>query len=74
MRRKVYQVQVTCDRCQKEVIHQRVQYVGASLPAGWGVETVSGCGMTDYTRHDDLCPDCLMHAKVALRLPPPRVP
>jgi len=36
-----------------------------SLPDGWGIHKVRDCGMTGYTRHDELCPACL--AKRATR-------
>jgi hypothetical protein len=30
------------------------------LPEGWGPRTLHGCGMTGYTRHETLCPTCVV--------------
>ena len=42
-----------CDRC-----HKKVQVCQHEYPAGWTTRQVHDCGMTGYTRKDDLCPDC----------------
>lgn len=28
------------------------------LPSGWGTREVGGCGMTNYTKTEELCPEC----------------
>lgn len=44
----------------------RVEYLGdhdrpsSILPEGWKRRAVHGCGMTNYTRHDELCPVCFV--------------
>ena len=32
-------------------------------PEGWSTRTVHDCGMTGYTRYDDLCPTCTAKVK-----------
>lgn len=49
---------VICDLCQRtEIIHSNLSY--CNLPKDWGTKDVHNCGMTDYTRIDHLCPECL---------------
>lgn len=62
MRIQIKTFKVKCDRCDRtEVVS--AQYKEGALPKDWGTEDVHNCGMTDYTRTDDLCPDCLKKVK-----------
>lgn len=58
MIKEVKTFKVICDRCGGDQTFVREEY-GPSLPTGWGHEDVHDCGMTGYTRTDDLCPNCL---------------
>jgi hypothetical protein len=47
-----------CDQCRKDSApvcdtHQ------PPLPEGWKPRDVHNCGMTGYTRHEQICPDCV---------------
>ena len=53
---KTYRVK--CDRCNKSTTITRGEY-DHKLPKGWGHADVHDCGLTGYTRTDDLCPTCL---------------
>lgn len=53
MQRQIKTYEWVCDQCRKETIVQ-----GEKKPEGWGTRTVYDCGLTGYTSHDDLCPDC----------------
>ncbi len=55
MRREFSTVEWTCDRCGAV---QVVQGYRPQAPADWQTVAVHGCGMTGYTRHDDICPRC----------------
>lgn len=62
MRIKLKTYKVKCDRCEAtEVV--MAQHEFDALPKGWGTEDVHDCGMTGYTRTDDLCPNCLKKSK-----------
>ena len=61
MLRKIYKIEAECDVCHKKVIFERVGKYGNKLPERWGYHEVTGCGLTDYTRVDELCPDCLIN-------------
>ena len=58
MKHEVKVFRYTCDRCGKTTDVTRREY-DYSLPKGWGHEDVHNCGMTNYTRTDDLCSNCL---------------
>lgn len=49
-----------CDACRKlgPTIHVRIGE-NKQIPEDWGPRTLSGCGLTGYTRHEILCPECL---------------
>lgn len=62
MRYEIRTFEVVCDRCKKtEIVHSKWSW--CDLPEGWNIEDVHGCGMTNYTRTDDLCPECLKKNK-----------
>lgn len=49
---------VCCDMCKKtEIVCSTWSW--ADLPKGWGTSKVHDCGLTGYTKTDDLCPECL---------------
>ena len=56
--------EVFCDYCRKtEIVTSKESRGGPvsqrhPLPRGWMYHEVRGCGMTGYTRRDELCPDC----------------
>lgn len=47
-----------CDICRtwSEIIFSTHS---PELPEGWGRRTLHNCGLTDYTRKETLCPDCV---------------
>lgn len=54
---------IRCERCRVEVIVEGTDNIRPSLPEGWKSVPVHGCGMTGYTRWDDLCPECIKKDK-----------
>lgn len=59
MIKEVKTYKVTCDRCGEVETFVREEYSFNTLPKGWGHDDVHDCGLTGYTRTDDLCPKCL---------------
>ena len=45
-----------CERCQKIEFVRDVS--SWQRPVTWVALEVNDCGLTNYTRFDDLCPDC----------------
>lgn len=62
MKKEVRVFEYTCDRCGTSTKVTRKEY-DFSLPKGWGHADVHDCGLTGYTRTDDLCPKCLAKSK-----------
>jgi hypothetical protein len=61
MRIELKTFRLNCDSCNKVTIVQDVKCYDverASLPDGWTQEESHGWGMTNYSRTEDLCPDC----------------
>lgn len=57
-RRDLRSSRYMCDICHKlgPIVHSEY-YPGP--PKGWGGRTLHNCGLTNYTRDEDLCPKCL---------------
>ncbi len=62
MNRELKLIEYTCDCCRKTKTVQKVQY-DYKLPEGWGLMPVHDCGMTGYTKWEELCPECLSKEK-----------
>jgi hypothetical protein len=61
MIREIKTFEIECSDCHSKETFHGTKY---DKPSGWGVVTVGPCGMTDYYRGEDLCPDCMeKHAK-----------
>jgi hypothetical protein len=58
MKQEVKVYQYTCDRCGKSAKVTRREY-DFNPPKGWGRDDVHDCGLTGYTRTEDLCPACV---------------
>lgn len=56
MIREIKTFEIECNYCHKKVVMQQ-RY--ERLPEGWGQIEVRNCGLNDYTRYDDACPECL---------------
>lgn len=50
-----------CDACRKlgPTIHVYISPEATDVPEDWGFRTLGDCGLTGYTRHEILCPECL---------------
>lgn len=59
MRQRIRTFKITCDRCRETTAIVQSRWRDGELPEGWDTEDVHDCGMTGYTRSDDLCPKCL---------------
>lgn len=58
MIRELKTFEVTCDRCRKSVTVMASRDHQAREKVKFEQVAVHGCGMTDYTRYDDVCPEC----------------
>lgn len=62
MRHEVKTFKFTCDHCSKvELVICTQNY--SPLPQGWDYHQSHGWGMTDYSRSEELCSECLKKAK-----------
>lgn len=57
MVRKIQQFEISCDTdgCRSSEVYFGDNY---DKPTGWKQLSVHNCGLTGYTRVDDLCPKC----------------
>ena len=58
MRTEMHTFKVSCDNCHDAVMVSSNSSYGCSLPEGWTSGATHDCGLTGYTRWDDLCPKC----------------
>ena len=60
MKRELKTFEFECDYCHRKVI---IQGYDVNLPEGWTRKKVGGCGMTGYTRQDEICSKCTIEYK-----------
>jgi hypothetical protein len=60
MERRIYLVEVTCDRCEVSADHQYRELIDDEIPRGWERRTT----YDSLRRHDELlCPECAAPVK-----------
>ena len=58
MRTPILWEELECARCPKKVKVRQ-----GDTPSGWGTVETHDCGLTGYTRTDEVCPQCLAARK-----------
>jgi hypothetical protein len=59
---EVKTIKFKCDMCDKIEFVRDVS--NFRRPDGWGYSKTYDCGLTHYTRDNDLCPECLRKEKL----------